>query len=454
MSEKKVYSEYKDSGAEWLGKVPAHWQVCGLKFVGKTVAGSGFPHEYQGVEGEKYPFLKVNALGRADALGVINSREDSISESVAEKLRASIIPAGSVVLAKIGAALLLGRIRTLSEDSCIDNNMLSVQISNKAVSRFVFYAMQQIQFDVLVNPGAVPSLSERNFRSFKLAFPPLNEQRAIAAYLDRETKEIDDFIADQDELIALLNERRAATITQAVSHGLDSNAPMKESGNELVPSFPAHWVQEKLSRLGLVMESGTSVNGYSDPEDLLGVRVLKTGCASKGYFDPSENKKVVEEDLERVSCPVRSGSLILNRANTPELVGSCAQAGEDYPNLYLSDKLWQLGFSQAENRFMYWWMKTPTYRAQIRLHAVGASASMQNLSFADFRSFAIALPPSSEQVEIADYIDRETAEIDGAIADAKKAIELSKERRAALISAAVTGKIDVRNHITAELGAA
>lgn len=154
--------------------------------------------------------------------------------------------------------------------------------------------------------------------------------------------------------------------------------------------------------------------------------------------------------MRRVTCPVREGALLVNRANTPELVGRAAYVSRSYANLYLSDKLWQLDFANAENRFMYWWLNSSPYKSQLQFHRVGASATMQNLSFSDFQSFDIALPPTDEQRDIADYLDYETSEIDAAIADARQAIALSKERRAALISAAVTGKIDVRDHARAE----
>jgi type I restriction enzyme S subunit len=446
MSHLKPYSEYKGSGTDLIGKVPVHWAVTRMRSaveIKKNQVGESW---------DQHLLLSLTLQGV-----IPRDLENRMGKMPADFTTYQAVERDDLIFCLFDVEETPRTIGWVPEPGMLTGAYTAASVRAGFDAKYVAY--HYLSFDQRkayrrFYAGLRNTIRSQDFSNIPLAHPPLSEQRAIVRYLDRETAEIDGFIADQEELIGLLNERRAATVTKAVSHGLSMNAQMKESGSEVVPDFPMHWVREKLSRLGLVMESGTSVNGYGDPEDLLGVRVLKTGCASKGYFDPSENKKVVEEDLLRVSCPVNSGSLIVNRANTPELVGSCALADEDYPNLYLSDKLWQLNFSRAKNRFMYWWMKTPAYRAQIRFHAVGASATMQNLSFADFRRFAIALPPISEQVEIADYLDLETAEIDAAITDAKRAIELSKERRAALISAAVTGKIDLRNNAAVELGAA
>lgn len=450
MSGLKPYADYKESGVEWLGKIPTEWQVCGIKFFGKTVAGSGFPHEYQGVEGERYPFLKVNALGRADARGLITSRDDSISESVAKKLGASIIPAGSVVLAKIGAALLLGRIRTLSEDSCIDNNMLSVQISKKAVSRFVFYAMQQIQFDLLVNPGAVPSLSERNFRSFKLPFPPLSEQKDIANFLDHETAEIDAFLADQEELIKLLNERRAATITQAVTRGLDVNVAVKESSLGWQGPVNATWPVVPLKLAGQVTLGKMLQSEQKNESDELRT-YMRAANVQPDRLELSDQQQMWFSTREVAALDLRSGDVVVVEGGAG--FGRSAFLTQDLDGWAFQNSINRIRPAKGcDGRYVNYVLKA--IYASGYMDIVCNKATIPHLTAEKLEALRVPLPSHSEQNEVADYLDFETGEIDAAIADAKEAIDLSKERRAALISAAVTGKIDVRNHTAAELGAA
>lgn len=211
----------KDSGVEWLGQVPIAWSVEAIKRRGLIGAGTGFPPEFQGLEEEEFPFHKVNVLSKADHDGMIRVRSDSVSRETASLLRARIYPAGSLVMAKIGAALLLGRIRVLGTAACIDNNMMCVQPKDKVSSRFLFWALEMVQFDWLVNPGAVPSTSEGAMGNYKLAFPPAEEQSAVANYLDRETAQIDALVAKAGEMIDVLKERRQALISAAVTGKID-----------------------------------------------------------------------------------------------------------------------------------------------------------------------------------------------------------------------------------------
>ncbi len=455
MSETLTELAVLDTGYPWLGAIPSHWITAELRRIAEVKLGKMLQAAPSGPDDVEMSY--VSAIN-VQPEGLSLEPEKSMWFSLVERNDLTIEP-GDVLVVEGGS---VGRSVYLAKglDGWRFQNSINRVRSNPALSvgRFIDYALKHLQsegvIEMVCNKATIMHLTAEKLGRLRIAVPPVDEQTFIADYLDRETADIDEFIADQGELIALLIERRTAAITRAVTKGLNPDVDMKSSGVAAIAEFPKHWVREKLSRLGLSHESGTSVNGYSDAEDLGAARVLKTGCASKGYFDPSENKRVVEDDLDRVSCPVRQGSLIVNRANTPDLVGSAAIVEGNHPNLYLSDKLWQINFSRSDNRFMYWWMKTGAYKSQIRFHIVGASASMQNLSLTDFKGFAIALPPMAEQVEIADHLDFETAEIDAAIADAKEAIELSKERRAALISAAVTGKIDVRDHKMAELGAA
>lgn len=219
----------RPSNTPHLGLIPEGWVVAGLNRWAEASAGAGFPHEYQGRIGEAFPFYKVNALGRADGDGVIRFREDTVSLQTAQQLRAKVFPAGTVVLAKIGAALLLGRVRALEVASCLDNNMLGLAPKRTVSAEFLRYNAQTVHFAPVTNPGAVPSLSESKFMSFPLAWPPLDEQLAIVAYLRRETTEIDATIADAREAIALSKERRAALISAAVMGMIDVRGHGKAS---------------------------------------------------------------------------------------------------------------------------------------------------------------------------------------------------------------------------------
>jgi type I restriction enzyme S subunit len=212
----------KDSGVAWLGQVPAHWEVKRLKDIGTLVGGAGFPHEEQGREGEELPFYKVADLARAEGGRTMGDAESTISRETASALRARIIPANSIVYAKIGAALLLNRRRITTRPCCIDNNMTAFTPALERLSTlWAWYWLSIIDFGQVANPGAVPSFSEGDQEILPIALPDLNEQRAITAFLDRECSKLDTLTTEAERAIALLKERRAALISAAVTGKID-----------------------------------------------------------------------------------------------------------------------------------------------------------------------------------------------------------------------------------------
>lgn len=200
-----------------LGDAQPHGRVGPLQMVAEFVAGAGFPNDEQGREDQELPFYKVNALSRADADGVIRFQDHTISPATANRLRADVVPAGSSVLAKIGAALMLGRVRTLGQRGCIDNNMLALVPGSDLEPRYLFWVLHALDMNLIVNPSTIPFLNERALRQFQIPVPTLPEQRRIAAELDAQTARIDDMIADANRLKALLAERRSTLITDVVT---------------------------------------------------------------------------------------------------------------------------------------------------------------------------------------------------------------------------------------------
>jgi type I restriction enzyme S subunit len=210
----------KDSGVAWLGEVPAHWAVAPIKSFGWLKGGAGFPHEEQGIQGEELDFFKVAALGGGRS-GVIDRAEHTISRSTAARLGAHVFPEGTVVFAKVGAALLLGRVRVLSASSCIDNNMMGIVPHEGTDSEFLRLAMSLVRFDLIANPGAVPSLNESQIGNFHLAKPSFEEQQSIATFVKAETAAIDSLTFEAQRGVDLLQERRSALISAAVTGKID-----------------------------------------------------------------------------------------------------------------------------------------------------------------------------------------------------------------------------------------
>lgn len=202
------------------------------------------------------------------------------------------------------------------------------------------------------------------------------------------------------------------------------------------------WKETPLRHLVDRVDSGTSVNAADVAAEDHELGVLKTSCVSRGFFDPTENKRVNDDERGRVTCQVRPDRLIVSRMNTPSLVGSAGFTDTAPSNLYLPDRLWQISTRNSDAKFLYWWMQSPEYKDQVKLICVGTSSSMQNLSQDDFRSFVVKTPPISRQRVIALFLDRETAQIDGLIGKQEQLIELLAEKRQAIITHAITRGLD------------
>ena len=212
----------------------------------------------------------------------------------------------------------------------------------------------------------------------------------------------------------------------------------KDSGVEWLGEVPEHWEALPLRRLIRQVSSGTSVNAIDEPASPGQAGVLKTSCVYTGKFRPEENKAILESELDRATCTVVAGSLVVSRMNTPELVGAAGLVKNDDPLLFLPDRLWLVSFQDCDPQFMNYWCKSVSYRSQVQLACSGTSSSMQNLSQDNFYSFIAPLPPTGEQSAIATFLDRETAKIDALISEQKRLIELLQEKRQAVISHAVT----------------
>lgn len=198
------------------------WNSVTLRRVGTSKSGAGFPHEFQGQDGLEFPFFKVNALGKSLSNGVLTRSDDSVDRDTAKALRATVFPPGTLVYAKVGAALMLGRIRILETPSCLDNNLAGfIPDSKSGIPRFLYYAMSQIHFKKLVNPGAVPSLSDKYILNHRLKLPSLPEQQEIVDFLDWASTQTAQMIKLAERFIELTKERRAALITAAVTGQID-----------------------------------------------------------------------------------------------------------------------------------------------------------------------------------------------------------------------------------------
>jgi type I restriction enzyme S subunit len=213
-------AKMKDSGIEWLGEIPEHWEVLAFKRLGDFQAGAGFPNDDQGLDDDELPFYKVSDTNLPGNKMFMNFHNNAVSRETALRLRAYVFPQDTIIFAKVGAALLLNKRRILIRPSCIDNNMMGF-VPKSCNRNWAYYWMCTLDLGGIVNPGAVPSINEGQIREIRVPVPSIDEQRAIAAFLDRETARNDALIEKVEKSIELLREYRTALISGAVTGKID-----------------------------------------------------------------------------------------------------------------------------------------------------------------------------------------------------------------------------------------
>ena len=447
------YPKYKASGVEWLGEVPEGWEVDRIKRSTLCSKNGVWGAEPQQDESD-IPCVRVADFDRQRLR--VELSEPTIRNVIKSERVGRVLCKGDLLLEKSGGGELqpVGCVVLYDDDrpAVCSNFVARVQVApsmNASFWRYVHAAAYAVRLNTrsIKQTSGIQNLDGSQYFDERAAFPPLAEQTVIAAFLDQETAKIDGLVAEQKRLMELLKEKRQAVISHAVTKGLNPNAKMKPSGVEWLGDVPEGWTVQKVKHLTRFIEQGWSpqCEGYpAETESEWGV--LKVGCVNGGTFNSSENK-VLPPELEPIlALGIVSGDLLISRANTRELVGSAAVADRDYPNLMLCDKLYRLRFvsDRCSTTFVCRYFGSSAVRGQIELRATGASASMVNIPQSAILELTIGVPPFAEQCKINEALEDELAKIDTLTAEAQRAIDLLQERRTALISAAVTGQIDVR----------
>lgn len=443
------YAKYRNSGVAWLGDVPAHWSTVALKRVSpsQTVGIVVNPSDYVADEG--LPFLYGGDIqeGRIDLDGCRRITHADSDRNPKTKLQA-----GDLVTVRVGAP----GVTAVVPAECQGGNCASVMLIRRGTfdSRWLCYVMNdrvvRYQVEIVQYGAAQEQFNISHAVNFIVPKPSLDEQVAIADHLDNQTAKIDALVKEQRRLIKLLKEKRQAVISRAVTAGLNPNAPTKDSGVEWLGKVPAHWIVCALRRVIATIEQGWSPECDASPADENSWGVLKAGCVNRGVFNPSENKSLPSTLAPVPEYEVRPGDVLVSRASgSPELVGSTALVGETRGKLMLSDKIFRMHLNpQMASTFFVWAMNGKALRDQIERALSGGNGLANNLPQSAMLGFLVAVPPIAEQLAIASAVEDSVRRCDELVAQADCAVDLLLERRAALISAAVTGKIDVRGLVS------
>ncbi len=429
------YPEYKPSGVEWRGEVPEHWEVNRLKYVAPLVT--------ERAETRSNPVALENIESWTGTL----LPTDSQFEGEGTQFRT-----GDILFGKLRPYLAKIHFATRAGEAVGDFHV--VRPTADVDGRFLQHSMLRREFIDIIDGttfgSKMPRASWEALGAMPTPLPPLPEQRAIAAFLDRETAKIDVLVAEQQRLIELLKEKRQAVISHAVTKGLDPKAPMKPSGVEWLGDVPAHWEASPLRSL-----ARPGANSFTDGDWIEapfitdeGVRLLQTGNIGVGTFKEQGFRFISEQSFNNLGCTeVDPGDVLICRLAEP--VGRACLAPSLNVRMITSVDVCILKTSaHVCPRFLVHLMSSAHYLGFMEGQCRGGTRDRVSRSF--LAGVRLLLPPLPEQRAISAFLDRETAKIDGLVAEAESAITLLQERRSALSSAAVTGQIDVRNAVAME----
>ncbi|WP_090138979.1 restriction endonuclease subunit S [Limnohabitans sp. DM1] len=428
MSLYKAYPGYKDSGVEWLGNIPCDWDCVRLKFASELAGKKVAPRNE-----ERYVGLE-NVQS--------NSGKFIATEEVTPEGISNVFSIGDVLFGKLRPYLAKS---WLADFSGICSSEFLVMTSRKVDSKFLHYFTLTEEFIKQVDSSTYGSKMPRASWDFigLLNVPiPSFESEKIAAFLDHETAKIDALIEKQQRLIDLLKEKRQAVISHAVTKGLNPNAPMKDSGVEWLGEVPAHWDVHAIKH---IVSTPITDGPHETPEFFdAGIPFVSAEAVSSGQIDFEKIRAHISDaDNQRFSKKYSPKKFDIYMVKSGATTGVTAIVETD--DVF---NIWSPLAAIRCNELNYPYFVLNFMRSRNFSDAIAISWSFgtqQNIGMKVIENLPITRPPLSEAIEIAKYLQEKNAKFDKIILQAQAQIELMQERRTALISAAVTGKIDVRD---------
>lgn len=431
--------------------VPPAWPLKRLKWSTTGVTGGVWGDEPNGVD--DIPCARVADF---DRVKLLVSGQLLTLRAIAERERANrLLRQGDLLIEKSGGGdnQPVGCVVSYDGDGeAVCSNFIGrMRPAPNMHSRFWAYVHAWVYSTrqnvvAIKQTTGIQNLDIEAYLDIRVPYPTTEEQVSIASFLDRETARIDALVAAKLRLIDLLVEKRKAIINTAVTRGLDPKAKLRDSGVPWLGEIPAHWnvARLKFSLNGITQGWSPQCEAIPAGPDDWGV--LKVGCVNGDAFDAGENKRLPDHETAPPELEIRPRDVLMSRANTTELVGRAALVpGNVRHRLLLCDKLYRLDLKTEElmPEFLVHFLRMPSGRFDFERASTGASNSMQNITQELVRNLWLPVPPMNEQRTIVEQITHETAKLDTVRAATKRTIALLKERRAALIAAAVTGQLEV-----------
>ena len=440
----KPYPTYRKTDLPWLGQIPAHWEVRRLKSTIEYCQNGAWGDEPNGIDDVacvrvadfdrtkfrvKFPVPTMRALPKEERKNKSLRKGDLLLEK-----------SGGGELQPVGFVVLYD-----SEEPAICSNFVArMPVQENHDPNFLCYLHAslyagKINTQSIKQNTGIQNLDATAYLNEKVALPSLPEQQAIAVYLDHQTAKIDALIAKKERLLDLLSEQRAAIISQAVTKGLNPDVKMKDSGVAWLGQVPSHWRVKRLKHISPSQSVGLVINPSNYVSDE-GVPFLYGGDISEGHISTEKARRITPENSKLLKqSMLRTGDLVMVRVGYP---GITAVVPESLEGSNCASMMIVRRHKSFISDWLCYVMNSRASRAQIEIVQYGAAQEQFNISHAV--NFIYPAPPLSEQVQIVNYLDKKTKQLDGLKAKVENVIERLREYRAALISSVVTGKIRVQ----------
>lgn len=432
----KKYDEYKDSGVAWIGEVPKHWEVIKLKYKYHFQTGAT-PNtgKKENFEGE-LKWANISDLNGS----VVYDTTKHINKEAASKCSMNISPKGSLMYS---FKLSVGTVAFCGEDM-YTNEAIASFIPQKNDLKYLFYcAPIFIIHNANRNIYNAPLLNQELIKNALICLPSLNEQTAIATYLDTHCAKIDNLISIQQKRIALLQELKQSVITHAVTKGLNPNVEMKQSGVEWIGDVPKHWEVMPIKYIADTNSGATPKNikgRQNERSDIKWVRTTDLSDICDYVYDSSEY--LSREEMKSASCPwLPKNTVVVAMYGGSGTIGKAGILGCDST---INQALCSLETKKLEDyRYLYYNIKS------LRPYWMKLAASSRkdpNISQEIIRNMDVPVPGIDEQTKIVQYLDRKCTTINTSISNAQHQIELLQEYKQSLITEVVTGKRKVTDN--------
>jgi len=443
-----AYPDYRKSEVEWLDKVPSHWANVPIKYMAlekKSLFLDGDWIESKDISGDEIRYITTGNVGE----GLYKEQGTGfITEEKFKQLDCTEVFEGDILISRLNAPI--GR-------SCIVPNLTSRIVTSVDNVIFRADAKYHKQFIVhlfsskdyfkhtsnLARGATMQRISRGLLGNIRVVIPPYEEQQKVANFLDHETAKIDTLIKKQQQLIKLLKEKRQAVISHAVTKGLNPNAPMRDSGVEWLGEVPEHWVVRRLkhtSKLQSGIPKGKDLTGKIS----ISVPMLRVANVQDGYFNLEDvhSMEIEPDQLDRFS--LEYGDVLMNEGGDNDKLGRGAVWKSEVEPCIHQNHVFAIRPYSIEPE----WLDFMTRASYAKFHffrVAKQSTNLASISSTNIKETPLVIPPGKERIDIMEYVSRKISAFDKAGMKCSAQIILLQERRTALISAAVTGKIDVRN---------